>query len=196
LKITAPTGGRVLRVFQEDAGVVAPGTQLLEVGDPQDLELKIDVLSQDAVRIQPGARVYVEGWGGKESLTAAVRLVEPTAFLKVSALGVEEKRVNVIADFPRPCVHCAGMGDGYRIEARIVVDRAQGVIVIPSGALVRDGESWLVFRVDDDIARRQQVDVGISNGLQTEIRSGLTEGDRIILYPSDKIADGTTLRSR
>lgn len=191
LTMTSPINGQVLRVLHENAGVVNSGTSLLEFGDPYDLEMEIDVLSTDAVRIEPGAKVLIEHWGGAGELEGTVRLVEPSAFLKISALGVEEQRVNVIADFSSPFEQRKTLGDGYRIEARIVVDKAQDVIKVPAGTLFREGSLWHVFRVVDGRAKLVPVKIGMSNGLETEIKSGVAEGDLLILYPTDKIEDGT-----
>ncbi len=190
LVITSPISGRVLRIFREDAGVVTPGVDLLEIGDPDDLEMRIDVLSTDAVGISPAARVLVEHWGGPFTLEGVVRVVEPSAFLKVSALGVEEKRVNVIADFTEPAKHRNKLGDGFRIEARIVVGRARDIIKIPAGALFRDGDDWKVFRVHEGRAKLTNVIIGQSNGLETEIVEGLAVDDQVILHPTDNIVSG------
>lgn len=194
LTITSPITGRVLRVFQENAGVVAPGFPLLEIGDPHDLEMVIDVLSTDAVKIQPGAQVVVEHWGGNGELAGIVQRVEPSAFLKISALGVEEQRVNVIADFTSPFEQRTALGDGYRVEARIVVDEATEVIKVPAGTLLRKGNAWSVFRIVDRRAALRKVETGKSDGLETEILSGITEGDLLILHPTDAIEDGVRVR--
>jgi HlyD family secretion protein len=194
LTITSPIDGKVLRVFQESAGVVTSGTQLLEIGDPHDLEMLIDVLSNDAVKIRPGAKVFVEHWGGDGELEGTVRLVEPSAFLKISALGVEEQRVNVIADFTSPFEQRQTLGDGYRIEARIVVDQATDVIKVPAGTLFPERGAWHVFRVAEGRAVLQQVEPGKSNGLETEILSDLDDGAVLILHPTDKIEDGARVQ--
>ena len=191
--IRAPIDGRVLRVFTEDAGVVAPGVQIMELGDPRDLELEIDVLSSAAVRIKPGANVHIEHWGGDGALEGIVRMVEPAAFLKISALGVEEKRVNIIADFREPFEDRQTLGDGYRIEARIVVDTAEEVVKVPAGALFRHNGAWHVYKVETGRAALQHVDVGKSNGEETEIRKGLTPSDVVILHPTDKVAHGVRI---
>ncbi|QDT41653.1 Macrolide export protein MacA [Gimesia alba] len=191
LTMTSPINGQVLRVLHENAGVVTPGTPLLEFGDPHDLELEIDVLSTDAVKIHPGAKIFIEHWGGAGELEATVRLVEPSAFLKVSALGVEEQRVNIIADFSSPFEKRKTLGDGYRIEARIVVSEAMDVVKVPSGTLFREGRGWHVFLVEEGYAKLQPVEIGMSNGLETEITQGVTAGDLLILHPTDEIEDGT-----
>ncbi len=195
--IVAPVSGQVLRVLQESAGPVQVGTPLLELGDPSDLEIEIDVLSEDAVRVAPGAEVIVEQWGGDGVLSAIVSRVEPSAFVKVSALGVEEQRVNVIADFREERSRIGALGDGYRIEASIVVDRAEQVLTIPSDALFRDGDAWLVFAIDDgERLRRTEVTIGRSDGLQTELLGGLKEGAKVVSHPSDQLRDGQRIRPR
>ncbi|MGI9516145.1 MAG: efflux RND transporter periplasmic adaptor subunit [Pirellulaceae bacterium] len=193
--MVSPIDGHVLRVFQEDAAVVAPGAPILELGNPQDLEIEIDVLSTDAVRIEPGDMIYVDQWGGEEPLAARVRLVEPSAFLKVSALGVEEKRVNVIADFVEPWTCRKSLGDGFRVEARIVVDKtAEDSIKVPAGALFREREQWFVYRVIGGVARLQAVTTGKSNGMETEITAGLADDDTVVLHPGSKVRDGVRVK--
>lgn len=194
--ISSPINGQVLRVLQENAGVVTPGAPLLEIGDPHDLEMVVDVLSTDAVRIRPGAKVFVEHWGGDAELEGVVRLVEPSAFLKVSALGVEEQRVNVIADFTSPFEERRTLGDEYRVEVRIVVDEATDVIKVPSGSLLREGHAWHVFRIVEGRALLEQVETGTSNGLEMEILGGVAEGDLVILHPTDEIEDRIRVRAR
>jgi HlyD family secretion protein len=195
MRLTSPIDGVVLRVLREDAGFVTPGTQLVEIGNPADMELKIDVLSTAATRIRPGNNVYIEHWGGRTTLKGTVRLVEPSAFLKISALGVEEKRVNVIIDFDTPWEDRKALGDGYRVEARIAVDRSSGdSLVVPTGSLFRDGDNWMVYRLRGDRAERCPVSVGLSNSREAEIVSGLSEGDEVLLYPSEKVRDGVRVR--
>jgi HlyD family secretion protein len=196
VEIRSPITGRVLRVHQESAAVVTPGAKLLEVGDPTDLEAEIEVLSADAVKIRPGAKVLMEHWGGTRPLEGRVRVVEPSGFLKVSALGVEEQRVYVIADFDDPPARRPQLGDAYRVEARIVVWEGEHVLKVPAGALFRRGDAWAVFVVREGRARLQAVQVGPSNGLETEVRDGLQEGDPVIPHPSDKITDGVAVRTR
>jgi HlyD family secretion protein len=194
--VRSPITGRVLRLFHEDAAVVAPGAPLLELGDPADLEAVVDVLSSDAVRIQPGAMVVIEHWGGDAPLLGRVRVIEPAGFLKISALGVEEQRVNVIIDFVSPLSERRALGDAYRVEARIVTWESADVVRIPVGALFRDHGTWSVFAVKNGRARVQQVDAGHSNGRETEITRGLAAGDEIVLHPSDKVAEGVALSVR
>jgi HlyD family secretion protein len=186
-EVRAPVSGRVLRVFQESCVIVTPGQQLLEVGDPRDLEIEIDVLSSDAVKIAPGAKVMLEHWGGDEPLLGQVRLVEPSGFMKRSALGVEEQRVNVIIDFVDPPEKRLRLGDAYRVEARIVIWSKDNVLKVPSGSLFRRGEDWAVFVIEEGRAQLRRVEVGRSNALETEVIAGLEEGTQVILHPGDKI---------
>ena len=192
VEVRSPAAGRVLRVLEESERIIAAGTPLLEIGDPASLELVIDVLSTDAVRIHPGARVLVEDWGGDGALEAHVRRVEPSGFTKVSALGVEEQRVNVIADLAEPN---PALGDGYRFEARIVVWEGPDVLQVPASALFRHAGAWSVFVVDGSRARRRGVSVGQRGGFAAEIREGLSPGETIVLYPSDRLADGVRIRA-
>jgi HlyD family secretion protein len=192
VEVRSPTAGRVLRVLEESERIVAAGTPLLEIGDPASIELVIDVLSTDAVRIQPGARVLVEDWGGDGALEARVRRVEPSGFTKVSALGVEEQRVNVIGDLAEPN---PALGDGFRFEARIVVWEGPDVIQVPASSLFRHGGAWSVFAVDGNRARRRDVVLGQRGGFAAEIREGLTPGEAVVLYPSDRLADGVRIRA-
>ena len=194
--IRSPIDGRVLRVFQESSAVVAGGTALLELGDPLDLEVEIDVLSRDAVKILPGAKVLLENWGGDETLQGSVRLVEPSAFTKISTLGVEEQRVNVIVDLLDPPEKRAALGDGFRVEARIIVDEASEVLKIPTSALFRRGKDWAVFRVEQGIAQETSIQLGMQNGLEAEVESGLSVGDLVIVHPGDDVVDGASVTAR
>jgi HlyD family secretion protein len=196
LEIRSPIDGEVLRVIRESGGMVAPGAQLMELGDPRDLEIEIDVLSADAVRIRPGAEIHLEHWGLSKPLTARVRLVEPQAFLKVSALGVEEQRVNVIADFVDPPEARARLGDAYRVEARIVVWKGEDVLKVNAGALFRRDGDWAVYRVIRGRAVLTKVEAGHTSGLETEITGGLKPGDEVVAYPSDQIHDGVRVQTR
>jgi HlyD family secretion protein len=194
--IYSPINGRVLRVFQESAAFVNAGTQLVELGDPLDLEAEIDVLSRDAVKVEPGAMVFLEHWGGERPLHGQVRLVEPSGFTKISTLGVEEQRVNVIVDLVDPPEERTTLGDGFRVEARIVIDEASDILKVPTSALFRVGTKSAVFRVIDDTAHRQLVTIGRQNGLEAEVVEGLAEGDQVVVHPSDQIEDGVTVRQR
>lgn len=196
LDIFSPIDGRVFRVVRESAGLVPGGTPLLEIGDPRDLEIEVDVLSSDAVRITPRAKMFLEQWGGTEPLEARVRLVEPSGFTKVSALGVEEQRVNVIADFLAAPENRPRLGDGYRVEARIVEWESDDVLIMPAGALFRDGDHWAVFAVESGRARLRRVRIGHHNGREAELLEGLTAGAAVVQHPGDLLSDGTRVRPR
>ena len=195
-EITSPIDGKVLRRFQESRAVVPAGTQLLELGDPQNLEIITDVLSSDAVKIAPGTRMRVEHWGGMESLEARVRLIEPAAFTKISVLGVEEQRVWVVADFVDPPEKRQSLGDAYRIEARIIIWEGENVLKVPSSALFRVQDEWAVYVVDDHRAKASILEIDHNNGLAAEVVDGLQEGDKVILYPSDRIEEGVKVAWR
>jgi HlyD family secretion protein len=194
LVVKSPVNGCVLRVYQESERVVIAGTPLIEVGDVTDLEARIEVLSRDGVAVQPGARVTFEQWGGPAPLTGRVRVVEPSAFTKISALGVEEQRVYVVVDFVDPVERRPTLGDNYRVEGRIVVWEGANVLRVPSGALFQRGAGWQVFVVDGGRAKLRNVQVGHSNGFETEITDGLREGEHVVVYPGDKVADDVRVR--
>jgi HlyD family secretion protein len=202
LHLRSPIDGRVLRVFEESARALAAGAPILEVGNPTALEVVADYLTQDAVRVRPGMRAWIEGWGGEDAggtprtLQGVVRLVEPSGYTKVSALGVEEQRVDVIVDPAGAAAEWEELGDGYRVELRIVVDEAKEVLLVPAGALLRRGDGWAAFVVEAGIARLRAVTVGRRTGLSAEVIAGLAAGEVVITYPSDLVADGTSVRGR
>jgi HlyD family secretion protein len=181
-----------LRIFEKSERTVAPGTPLLEIGDPADLEIVADLLSTDAVKVRTGAPVLVEDWGGGSTIAAHVRLVEPSGFTKLSVLGVEEQRVKMVADFDAPS---AGLGDGYRVEVRVVVWDGADVLKVPTSALFRRGSDWSVFLVRRGRAQRQTVSIGQRGATEAEVLSGLTPGDVVILHPSDRVDDGVRVRA-
>ncbi len=193
--IHSPIDGQVLKVIEESTTTVSPGDDLIEIGNPAELECEIDLLSTDAVKVKKGAKVFLEHWGGKP-LLGQVRLVEPSGFTKVSALGVEEQRVNVIVDFLDPLQVRKKLGHAYRVEARIVLWESDDVLKIPAGALFRSDDDWAVFLVVDGYAKLHHVKVGHNNGLEAEILDGLNENDTVVLYPSDKIRDGVAIKPR
>jgi HlyD family secretion protein len=185
--------GVVLRVHQESEGVVQPGTPLLEVGDPTRLEVVVDLLTTDAVRVRPGAAVTLQRWGG-EPFSGWVRRVEPSAFTRLSSLGVEEQRVNVIIDPEGE--GWAGLGDGFRVEAEILVLETGDVTRVPASAVFRSGNGWAVFRVQDGRARLVQVEVGVRTPELVEVVAGVEPGDRVVVYPGDQVADGVRVEGR
>jgi len=194
-EIKSPVSGRVLRVFEENARAVPAGTELLEIGDPADLEVVVEVLSRDGAMIAPGAPVEFDQWGGGEPLLGRVRLVEPAAFTKVSALGVEEQRVNVVADLVTPPEQRRNVGDKFRVDARIVVWEARDALKVPVGALFRQGDQWATFVVTDGRARLRLVKAGRSSGTETQVLEGLKEGEEVILYPGSRVRDGERVRA-
>ena len=193
-EIRSPITGFVLNVFEESERPVTPGLPIMEVGDPKDLEAEIELLSSDAVNVKPGADVSIEQWGGGQPLRGKVVLVEPGAFQKVSALGVEEQRVRVrvhFVDLPDGV-----LGDRYRVEARIITWSSDDVLQVPTGALFRRGNEWMTFVVKNGRAQLTKVDIEHSNGVAAEVVDGLTDGQHVILHPPDTIHDGAAVRAR
>jgi HlyD family secretion protein len=194
--LTAPVAGRVLAVHRESEGQVTPGEPLVELGDVDNLEVRVDVLSQDAVRITPGIRVVLEQWGGEVPLEAAVSRVEPQGFTDVSSLGVEEKRVTVIAGMTSPPERWSGLGAGYRVLAQFVVWEADDVLLVPLSALFRTDDGWAVFVLQNGEAIQRSVDIGQQSGLSAEVLSGLQEGEEVIVHPANDLEDGTRVERR
>jgi HlyD family secretion protein len=195
-EIYCPVDGEILRVFQESAAKLPAGTRLMEIGDRGNLEVEVDVLSSDAVRISPGAKIYLEHWGAQFPLRARVRLIEPQAFLKVSALGVEEQRVIILADFIDPPKARQRIGDAYRVEARIVIWEGKDVLKVSAGACFRNGDGWAVYRILNGRARLTEIRIGHSSGLEVEILDGVRENDQVVAYPSDRVHDGARVVPR
>jgi HlyD family secretion protein len=195
-EVRSPLSGAVLKVVQESETAVAGGAPLMEIGAPSQLEIVVDVLSTDAVQIAPGALVHVERWGKAEALEARVRRIEPAAFTKVSALGVEEQRVNVIADFTSPSEKWQSLGDGYKIDARIVTARREDAIKVPVGALFRDGEQWAVFTVANGKAVKQVVQLSLRGGREAVVDQGIASGEKVIVHPGDAVQDGAKIKVR
>jgi HlyD family secretion protein len=191
--VTSPAAGRILRVLQESEGPVAAGTPLLEIGDPSCLELRVDLLTTEAVRVRPGARVEIVHWGGEGALAGSVRQVEPSAFTKVSALGIEEQRVYVLVD-PVAGPGWAPLGDGFAADARIVVSERGDALQVPVGALFRSDGAWAIFVVEEGRTRLRKVQVGESSGDATEVIQGLAAGALVVLHPGDRIEDGKRVR--
>ncbi len=194
--IRSPIDGVVMKRLRESEAVVPAGEPLLELGDPRRLEIVSDLLSTDAVKVRPGAPVVLEQWGGDHPIRARVRRVEPSGFVKVSALGVEEQRVNVVMDFDDPLGAWSALGDGYRVEVRIVVWEGDGVLKVPTSSLFRRGDDWAVFAVSGGRAEMRVVEVGRRNGAYAEVVSGLREGEPVVLHPSDSLRDGSRVTAR
>lgn len=195
-EIRAPIDGVVLHVLEENAAVVGAGTPLIEVGDPRDMEVEVDLLSSDAVPVAKGAKATLEHWGGDRPLAGVVRLVEPAAFTKISALGVEEQRVNVIIDFADPFEMRRALGDGFRVETRIATWQADDVVKVPASALFRHDGKWAVFRVVNGRAVLTPIEVDHINALEAEVVGGLDVGQTVVLHPSDKVSDGGRVVAR
>ena len=196
LEVHAPVSGRVLRVMHENEGVVQAGTPLVELGDVETLEVVVDVLTTDAVHIEPGARVEIVRWGGDGTLVGEVRRVEPSAFSEVSALGVQEQRVNVLIDLTSAYDDWQRLGDGFRVEAKIVVWEAEDVVKVPMSAAFRHEDGWAVYRVIDGAAVRTPIEAGRHNGLEMQVNAGLSAGDAVIVHPGDQVDDGVSVEAR
>ncbi len=196
IEVIAPVNGYVLSVHEESARSVAPGTPIMEVGDPADLEAEIELLSSDAVGVRPGAEVSIEQWGGGKPLRGTVTLIEPGGFTKISALGVEEQRVKVRVNFTDPIPPEHPLGDRFRVEARIVTWHGERVLQVPTGALFRRGGDWMTFLFDGGKSRIAKVEIAHNNGIAAEVLSGLREGQRVLLHPPDSVADGASVRPR
>jgi HlyD family secretion protein len=196
IQVKSPVSGRVLKVIQESESTVSAGSQILEIGDPTDIEIEAEILSRDAITVHPGDAVQVEQWGGETPLTGRVRRVEPAAFTKISALGVEEQRVIVLIDLMDPPAAASALGDRYRVEVRIAIWHADKALVVPAGALFREGNDWKTFTYQAGSARLVTLQAGHSDGRFTEILSGLNEGDQVLLHPPDTVRDGTPLTQR
>ncbi len=196
VELKAPVSGRILRVLQQSESPVTLGTPILEIGDVGDLEVVAELLSSDAVQVRLGAEARIDAWGSGTPLRGRVRLIEPSGFAKVSALGVEEQRVNVILDVLETKEEWPALGDGYRVEVAITVWEGEDVVQAPVGALFRQGGAWAVFREDNGRARLTSVEVGRHDGRRAHILAGLEPGQQVILYPGRSIVDGTRIRQR
>lgn len=194
--VLAPVDGVVLRLFLDSESVVAPGARLLEIGDPSHVEVVADLLSSDAVRVKPGMRAALTDWGGEPPMGGTVERVEPAGFTKVSALGVEEQRVNVIIDVDDDAAAWKAMGDGFRVEVKIAVWEAPDVVTVPTSALFRAGDEWAVFVADGGRARRTVLTLGHRTALAAEVTAGLAPGTRVVVHPPDTLTDGQRIAPR
>lgn len=196
IPIYAPVDGKVLRVLKKSEGVLQAGTTIAEVGDPRNLEIVVDLLSADAVKVSPGLKVVIDDWGGDKPLNGVVRRVEPFGFTKVSALGIEEQRVNVVIDLTDPPEAYAKLAHGFRVEVSIILWQGSDVLTLPLTALFREDGDWAVFAVEDGRAMIRKVEVGHANGLSVEITGGLKQGDTVVLHPGNNVEDGVAVTSR
>jgi HlyD family secretion protein len=195
VEVVAPVNGVILKRLRESESVVPVGEPLIEIGDPARIEIVADFLSTDAVRVQQGALVLIDGWGGSDPLQGRVRRVEPAGFMKVSALGVEEQRVNVLIDFDDPAA-AGRLGDGYRVEVRVVMWSEPDVVKVPVGGLFRRGDAWAAFVIDGDLVRLQPVQLGQRNDVEGQVVGGLVPGQTVVLHPPDTLADGARVNVR
>lgn len=196
IQVLSPVDGQVLRRLRQSEGAVQAGEPVLAIGNLESLEVAVDVLSADAVRLRPGMNVELERWGGDELLLGWVRRVEPAGFTRISALGVEEQRVWVIVDLSSPAEQWQGLGDGFRVEARFILWQGDGVRQVPASALFRHGEGWAAYVIQNGQARLRMVQPGRRSGLMREIVGGLQAGERVVLHPGEQIVDGGRIRLR
>jgi HlyD family secretion protein len=195
-RVTAPLPGVVLKVMQESETAVQPGTPILEIGDPRDLEIVVDVLSTDAVEIRPNASVAIVNWGGQGALRGRVRRIEPAAFTKISTLGVEEQRVNVLIDLISSPEERVGLGDGFQLDTRITVYSKDDATIVPVGSLFRRGDRWNLFVVENGRAQIREVTLLRRSGRSAAVAAGVTTGEYVIVYPNDRIAPGVRVEFR
>ena len=195
IQIRAPVTGRVLKLIQESENIVQPGTPLIDIGDPRDLEVVADLLSTDAVQVKLGSAVRIDGWGGPQ-IQGRVTRIDPAGFLKISALGIEEQRVRTRIDFVDPPEARSSLGHDYRVIVHVTIWQGDNVLTVPVGALFRVGEDWAVFTVKDGRARTTLVKVDHRNNSEAEVVSGLSEDDRVVLHPSDRITEGVVVEER
>lgn len=196
IAIRSPVHGRVLRILQQSESVVAAGTPLIEIGNPRDLEIVVDLLSPDAVKVEPGQRVIIERWGGDPPLAGRVRLVEPFGYTKISALGIEEQRVNVVIDLTSDESEWQRLAHGYQVDVRIVLWESDNTLILPLLALFRDGSDWSIFVESGGRAELRKVEIGRRNSLDAEVLGGLEAGERVVLYPGDRVSAGVRIAER
>jgi HlyD family secretion protein len=196
ITLTSPVNGVVLKIAQKSEQIVAAGAPLVEIGNPLDTEIMVELLSTDAVKVKRGARARITGWGGAEELNARVSRIDPAAFTKISALGIEEQRVRAILDIADPPARWTGLGHEFRVFVHIVIWESDTALQVPLSALIRSGEGWAVFRIMGGIARLSPIEVGEMNARAAHVVSGLSEGELVVLHPSDRIEDGVATRAR
>lgn len=196
VSIKSPVDGSILKILHKSEGVVTAGEPLVEIGDPTELEIVADLLSSDAVKVEPGQRVFIDNWGGDKTLEGVVRRVEPFGFTKISALGIEEQRVNVVIDFTSPREEWSRIAHGFQVDVRIVLWEGKNVLKLPLTALFRKGDTWAVFVEDNGVASTREINLGHKTGLDAEILNGLQAGERIIVHPSEKITQNVAIEAR
>jgi HlyD family secretion protein len=196
ITLTSPVNGVVLKIAQESEQIVAAGSPLVEIGNPHETEIVAELLSSDAVKVKPGARARITGWGGDEDLNARVKRIEPAAFTKISALGIEEQRVKTVLEIDDPPARWTGLGHEFRVFVHITTWESDTALQVPLSALIRSGERWAVFRIKNGVSLLSPVDVGEMNTKSARILAGLSEGDSVITHPSDRIGDGAAIAIR
>jgi HlyD family secretion protein len=194
--VSSPVSGNIFRIYKESEGAVNVGEPLMEIGNSQSLEIRVEVLSSDAVKIKKGTAVFFKRWGGEGTLEGVVRVVEPSGFTKISSLGVEEQRVLIIADITSPAEMWLALGDGYRLEAHFVIWEGKNILQIPGSALFRSGKDWAVFVGEKGKARQRILKIGQRNGLTAEIISGLQEREKVIVHPDDSVCNGIRIKTK
>jgi HlyD family secretion protein len=194
--VRSPVAGQVLKIPHKSEGTVLAGQPLIEIGNPNVLEVEVDLLTSDAVRIHPGTRVIFERWGGEAALKGVVRMIEPGGFTKISALGVEEQRVWVIVNFTSPHEQWQRLGDGYRVEARFILWEEDNILQIPASALFRDADGWAAFVVEQGKAVKRKIETGQGNGLSVQVISGIKVGEQAIVHPDDRVRQGVAIMAR
>lgn len=196
ISISAPVDGRLLKIHQKSEGTVQAGTPLLEIGDPKSLELRVDLLSTDAVKLVKGTQVRIKRWGSDITLSGLVKVIEPSGYTRISALGVEEQRVPVIVEIVSPYEDWRVLGDGFRIVAEFIVWEGEDVLQVPSSSLFRTGDAeWALFIVKEGEAKLNRVDIGQQSGLYTQVVNGLEAGQRVITHPDERIEDGVAVEA-
>lgn len=193
LRIESPVSGKVLRLHEKSERVVPAGSPLVEIGDPSAIEIVIDLLSSDAVQVKPGDSVFVEEWGGDKAIDAVVKYREPSAFTKVSALGIEEKRVNIIATLKR---YEPLLGDNFRVQTKIVLHEKHNVLLVPVSSLFRESGGWRVFVIENGRAILRPVSIGLRSAFHAEVLRGLEEGELVVVHPTNELSDGMRVAIR
>lgn len=196
VEVEAPVAGKVLKVWQQSEGVVAVGTPLIELGDPTQLEVVVDILSEDAAQIKPGSPVHLANWGGPDVLDGQVRLIEPAAFTKVSALGVEEQRVNTVIDITSASEKWTTLGDGFKVDVRVLVQVEENAVKVPVSALFPVGSRSALFVLEGGRARQLEVEVAARNGVEAWVKTGLPPGTQVIIYPDTQLKEGSRVKTR
>ena len=193
--VPAPVGGLVIERVVESATPVAMGQRLMDIGNPAALEIEVQALSTDAVRLQPGMKARLLRWGGEGVLDASVRRIEPGGFTKVSALGVEEQRTRVLLNIDSPHERWTALGDAFRVEVEFILSQQAAVLQVPASALFRAGEGWAVYQVDSGVARRTPVRLGARSATSAQVLEGLQENQQVAVQPDDRIKDGTRIKA-